>query len=49
MLSTQKTCFLVHVTDRTEIATNDFKVSVLSNVVLGHFKHAEMEICYGAE
>lgn len=45
----QQTRFLVHVRHWTEIAANDLKVCVLPNIVLGHFKHPEVEISYGTE
>jgi hypothetical protein len=42
--STKETRFLVHVAHRAEISTKNFKVGVLSDIVLCHLKHAQMKI-----
>jgi hypothetical protein len=47
--SREKARLLVLVADRAEVGTNNFKVCVLSDVVLGHFEHAEVEVCDRAE
>ena len=44
VMTTQKTRLLVLVTDGTEIASHDFELGVLANVVGGHLEDAEMEI-----
>lgn len=49
MICTKQTGFLVQVTDGTQIAANDLKVCVLSDVVFRHFKHAKMEVSDRAE
>jgi len=45
----KQTRFPIHVTDRTEIAADDLKISILANIVLCHFKHAEMQVGDWAE
>jgi hypothetical protein len=49
MLGAEKTGFLVHVTDGTEVTTQNLEICVLANIVLGHFEHTEVEICDWAE
>ena len=49
MMCAEQAGLLVLVTDRAEVAADDLKVGVLADVVLGHFEHAEVEVCYGAE
>ena len=44
MITTEKAGLLVLLTDGTEIASHDFKLGVLANVVGGHLEDAEMEI-----
>lgn len=39
MVRTQQARFLIHVADRAQIASDDLKVGVLANVVLGHLEH----------
>ena len=46
---TEQTWFLVHVGDRTEIATNDLKIGIVPNIVLRHFKHTKMKVGDWAE
>lgn len=41
---TKESRFLVHVAHRAEISTENFKVSVLSDIVFCHFKHAQMKV-----
>ena len=45
MRSAEQTGLFVHVTDGTEITAHYFKICILSDVIDGHFEHAEMEIC----
>ena len=49
MRGAEKTGFLVHITDGTEVTTKDLEFGVLSDVVLGHFEHPEMKISDRAE
>lgn len=49
MASAEETRFLVHIANRAEIATDDLKVGVLPDIVLGHFEHAKMEVGDWAE
>ena len=49
MICREETGFLVLVAHRTEVAPDDLKFCILANVVLCHLKHAEMEVCDGAE
>ena len=42
--STKEPRFLVHVADRAEISTQNFKISVLSDIVFCHLEYAEMEV-----
>lgn len=42
--STKEPGLLVHITDRAQISTKDFEVCVLSDIVFGHLKHAQMEV-----
>ena len=45
----EQTRFLVLIADWTEVSADNLKIGVLSNVVLGHLEHAEMEIRDRAE
>lgn len=45
----KKTWLLVHVAHRTKVTTDDLEVGILPHVVLGHFKHAEVEVSYRTE
>lgn len=45
MICIEQTGFLVLITDWTEVASNNLEIGVLSNVILGHLEHAEMEVC----
>ena len=49
VVSAKQPRFLVHVRDRTEIPTYDFKVGVMADVVAGHFEHSEVEVGDRAE
>ena len=49
MVCAEKPRLLVLVADRTEVSADDLEVGILANVVLGHLKHAEMEVGDGAE
>lgn len=49
MWGAEKTRFLVLVTDGTKVTTDDLKVCVLSDVVLGHLEHAKVKVCDRAE
>jgi hypothetical protein len=42
--STEKPRFLVHIAHRTEISPQNFEVSVLSDIIFGHLKHAKMKV-----
>ena len=42
--STKEPRFLVHIAHRAEISTEDFKISVLSDIVLCHLEYAEMKV-----
>lgn len=44
MMGANKTWFLVLITDRTEISTNNLKIGVLTNEVVRHLEHAKMVI-----
>lgn len=44
MLGTQEAGLLVHVTDGTEIASDDLIVCLLASIVFRHFKHAEVQV-----
>ena len=44
MTSAKEPRFLVHVAHRAEISTKNFEVSVLSNIVFCHLKHAQMKV-----
>lgn len=43
MMRTQEAWLLVHVTDWTEVSTNDLKVRVLPDKVHRHLEHPQME------
>ena len=49
MTSTKKPRFLIHVAHRAQISTKNFKVSVLSDIVFRHLKHAQMKVSDGTE
>ena len=49
VMTTEKTRLLVLVTDGTEIASHDFKLGVLANVVARHLEHPEVQIRDWAE
>lgn len=49
MVGAKKALFLVHVAYGTEISSHDLKVCVVSDIILGHLEHAEVEIGDGAE
>ena len=49
MLRIEKTGLLVLVRDRTEVPSDDLEVGVLTDVVLGHLEHPQMEVGDGAE
>jgi hypothetical protein len=42
--STKEPRFLVHVAHRAKISTKNFEVSVLSDIIFCHLKHAQMKI-----
>lgn len=42
MMGTEQAWFLVHVADRAEIASYNLELGVLPDIILGHFKHAQM-------
>ena len=44
VLASQETRFLVTVVHWTKISPDDFKGSALSDVIVCHFKHTEVEI-----
>ena len=44
VLGTQESGLLVHITDGTEIASDDLVVGLLPSVVFRHLKHAEVEV-----
>ena len=49
MATGEKSWFFVLVTDGAEVAADDLKVSVLSDVVFRHFEHSQMKIGDWAE
>lgn len=49
MTSAEQPGFLVHVTDRAEIASHDLKVGVLPDIVLRHLEHAQVQVGHWAE
>ncbi len=49
MATGEKSWFFVLVTDGAEVAADDLKVSVLSDVVFRHFEHSQMKVCDWAE
>lgn len=49
MMSTEQAGLLVLVADGTEITSHDLEIGILSNVILCHLEHAEVEISYRAE
>lgn len=49
MFGTQESGFLVHITDRTEVTSDDLVVGLLPSVIFGHLKHAEVQIGDWAE
>lgn len=49
MMGAQEAGFLVLITDWTQVASNYFEIGVLSNIVFGHLKHAEMQVGNWAE
>ena len=49
MLCVQKPRLLVLVRDRTQVPAHDLPIGILTNVVLGHLKHSEVEVRDGAE
>lgn len=44
MVCTEQSRLLVHITDRTEVPAHNLKISILTDIVLGHLKHPQMEI-----
>jgi len=42
--STKEPWFLVHVAYRAQISTKNFEVSILSDIVFRHLKHAEVKV-----
>jgi hypothetical protein len=45
VFGTQEAGLLIHITDRTEITTNDLIVGLLPSIIFGHLKHAEVKVC----
>ena len=45
MFGTQETRLLVHVTDGTEVTSNNLVVGLLAGIIFGHLKHAEVQVC----
>lgn len=44
MMGAKQARLFVHITDWTQISSHDFEIRVLPNVILGHLKHAQMQI-----
>ena len=44
MFGTQEAGFLVHITDWTEVTSDNLVVCLLPSIVLRHFKHAEVQV-----
>ena len=44
VLGTQETRFLVHVTDGTEVTSDDLVLGLLPSVIFSHLKHAEVQV-----
>lgn len=44
VFGTQEAGLLVHITDGTEVTSDNLVVGLLPSVVFGHLKHAEMQI-----
>lgn len=49
MATGEKSWLLVLITDRTEVAADDFKVGILPDVVFCHFEHTQMKVGDWAE
>lgn len=49
MICAQETWLFVLVTDGGEVSPEDLKVRILPDIVDGHLKHSEMEVCDGTE
>jgi hypothetical protein len=44
VLGTQQAGLLVHITDGTEVTSDDLVLGLLSGIVFSHLKHAEMQV-----
>ena len=44
MFGTQETGLLVHITDGTEITSDNLVLGLLPSVVFSHLEHTEMEV-----
>ena len=49
MFGTQEARFFIHITDRTEITSDDLVVGLLPSIIFRHFKHAEVQVGDWAE
>jgi len=49
MMCTQQAWFLVHVADRTKIASNNLEIGILSNIVFRHLEHSKVKKCHWTE
>ena len=49
MMYTQEAGFLVLITNWAQVAPNYFEIGILSNIVFGHLKHSQMQVCDWAE
>jgi len=45
----EQTGFLVLIADWAEVSSNNLEIGVLSNVILGHLEHPEVEVCDGTK
>jgi hypothetical protein len=49
MVCTEQARLLVLIRDGTHVATHDFEIGILANVVLGHLEHSQMQVGDGRE
>lgn len=43
-MRTEQSRLLVHITDWAEVPAHNFKIGILTDIVLGHLEHPQMEI-----